>query len=510
MSHDVNNKYVEQLDEVRHQFFEVFKDNIQKNVYDKRDLERLRLEDDYVCSFLRHQTGSVDKANEMVDVSLRWRKELEVNDLTEQSFPRALHEAGIIYYHNCDKNGHQILHIAMAKYKKDQFKLLAVQQLLAWYIDKEFLKHPTQRIVVLLDMTDTGLSNVDIDLIKFQVRCFTTYYPALLAYMLVFEMPWVLNAIWNIIKKLLNAEQQRSVLLVKKPQMPQYIERDQLFVHMGGSDNYKYSFIPSEDSGIEVTSHESDCESLVSSYEQMGNPTTTLRKRVTFGGLTKSISFDGCDGDDRAQNLVNLTNSTDNSVYHGSLANISPSERLTLSIESGKGDAVSHITISNTSQFKLSFKVRTTSPDVYRVKPHTGILAVKDRVMITIVLPNGHLTSDTKDKFLVMLLTLKDDISENNPECLNALWKKVSKDSEDYMEHRLMCDKVHNEKTISTKVDHHENVSPTSPVSLVEKMETILTKQQETTEQLKKIILLLQILFVFLLVLVFLMILKCF
>jgi len=48
----------------------------------------------------------------------------------------------------------------MAKYKKDQFKLLAVQQLLAWYIDKEFLKHPTQRIVVLLDMTDTGLSNV--------------------------------------------------------------------------------------------------------------------------------------------------------------------------------------------------------------------------------------------------------------------------------------------------------------------------------------------------------------
>jgi len=45
----------------------------------------------------------------------------------------------------------------------------------------------------------------------------------------------LLAAIWNIIKKLLNAEQQRSVLLVKKPQMPQYIERDQLFVHMGGS-----------------------------------------------------------------------------------------------------------------------------------------------------------------------------------------------------------------------------------------------------------------------------------
>lgn len=56
-----------------------FLDNIQKNVYDKRDLERFRLEDEYVCCFLRHQQGSVEKASEMVDVSLRWRKELEVN-----------------------------------------------------------------------------------------------------------------------------------------------------------------------------------------------------------------------------------------------------------------------------------------------------------------------------------------------------------------------------------------------------------------------------------------------
>lgn len=508
VSHDADNNYVQQVDEVRHKFFEVFKDNIQKDVYDKRDLERLRLENDYVCSFLRHQAGSVEKASEMVDVSLRWRKELAVNDLTEQTFPRALHEAGIIFYHNYDKNGHPILHIAVARFRKDLFQLILAKQLLAWHIEKVFLQHPGRRIVVLLDMTNAGLSNVDIDLIKFQVRCFTTYYPAILAYMLVFEMPWVLNAIWNIIKKLLNAEQQRHVLLVKKPQMLQYIDRDQLFVHMGGSDDYKYSFIPSEDSGIEVTLRESDCESLVSSCEQ--STLTTLKKRVTFSEFPKSVSFDcvdHCDVEDRASYLVKLTNSADSSVYHGSLANISPSERLTFFIDSCKGDAVSHITISNVSQHKLSFKVKTTSPDVYRVKPHTGILAVKDQIEITIVLPNGHLTSDTKDKFLVMLLTLKDDINENNHESLNSLWKKVSKDSEDYMEHRLMCDKVRNEKTTSTKVDH-EYTSPTSPTSLVEKVEMLLTRQQEITEQLNTIIFLLKILFVFLFVVVFLMIQK--
>lgn len=43
------------------------------------------------------------------------------------------------------------------------------------------------------------------------------------------------KAIWNVIKKLLNAEQQKFVLLVKKPQITQYIDRDQLLVHLGGS-----------------------------------------------------------------------------------------------------------------------------------------------------------------------------------------------------------------------------------------------------------------------------------
>ena len=42
-------------------------------------------------------------------------------------------------------------------------------------------------------------------------------------------------AIWNVIKKLLTADQQKYVLMVKKNQIGQYIDEDQLFVHMGGT-----------------------------------------------------------------------------------------------------------------------------------------------------------------------------------------------------------------------------------------------------------------------------------
>ena len=68
----------------------------------------------------------------------------------------------------------------MKKNKKDPERLTLVKKFIAWWIDKHYLKNPDQRIVVLFDMTDAGFSNIDIELVKFQVFCFTTYYPAML------------------------------------------------------------------------------------------------------------------------------------------------------------------------------------------------------------------------------------------------------------------------------------------------------------------------------------------
>jgi len=45
----------------------------------------------------------------------------------------------------------------------------------------------------------------------------------------------VFPAMWTLIKKLLTAEQQKFVLLVKKVDMTQYINNAQLPIHMGGT-----------------------------------------------------------------------------------------------------------------------------------------------------------------------------------------------------------------------------------------------------------------------------------
>ena len=51
------------------------------------------------------------------------------------------------------------------KSKKDAEKAQMVKQFIAWWIDKHFLNHPEERLVVLFDMSEAGLSNMVIYLL---------------------------------------------------------------------------------------------------------------------------------------------------------------------------------------------------------------------------------------------------------------------------------------------------------------------------------------------------------
>lgn len=48
-------------------------------------------------------------------------------------------------------------------------------------------------VTVFFDMQDTGLSNADMEYIKYIISLFKLYYPYSLNYILILEMPWVLN-----------------------------------------------------------------------------------------------------------------------------------------------------------------------------------------------------------------------------------------------------------------------------------------------------------------------------
>lgn len=46
---------------------------------------------------------------------------------------------------------------------------------------------------MFFDMDGCGLTNMDIEVIKYLISLFKEYYPYFLNYILIFEMPWILS-----------------------------------------------------------------------------------------------------------------------------------------------------------------------------------------------------------------------------------------------------------------------------------------------------------------------------
>ena len=53
---------------------------------------------------------------------------------------------------------------------------------------------------IVFDCRNAGLKNMDMEFTQFMINVMKDYYPDPLNYIIVFEMPWVLNAAFKIIK----------------------------------------------------------------------------------------------------------------------------------------------------------------------------------------------------------------------------------------------------------------------------------------------------------------------
>ena len=67
-------------------------------------------------------------------------------------------------------------------------------------------------------------------------------YPGLADLSLFYEMPWVFNAAWRIIKMMLPTSILETTKFVNRTQLTEYIDDDNRLASWGGKDQYKYSF----------------------------------------------------------------------------------------------------------------------------------------------------------------------------------------------------------------------------------------------------------------------------
>ncbi|RNA36023.1 Motile sperm domain-containing 2 [Brachionus plicatilis] len=234
------------MDQIRSNFVQKYKSNIEKEIYHPKDVERIKANGSWIRAFYKHSLLDQDRAVEMIHDVLKWRKDFDCNGLLTPGklpVPEELFKKGAIFKRNEDIQCNPLLHFIIKVHKKDQFPAEQIYRCIAFFFEKNYKFNTEDPIVLLIDMADAGYSNLDMDLIKFIVNCLKTYYPGLIDYMIVFQMPFIFNAAWKIIKNWLPPQAMKLIKFVDKKSIREFVHESQLFVHMGGTVMMIYYFI---------------------------------------------------------------------------------------------------------------------------------------------------------------------------------------------------------------------------------------------------------------------------
>ncbi|XP_069165247.1 motile sperm domain-containing protein 2-like [Procambarus clarkii] len=423
-------------------------------VFDPQDVNRIRNDDKYIRRFLMHHDNDQKLALEMVMETLKWRYENQCNTITVESIPPEFFAKGAMYAHNRDKDGCKMLIFAVRHHQKGVLDMDLLKKFFIYWLERLEREENGEWITVFFDMCDTGMKNMDMEFIQYMITLFKNYYPWFLNYIIVFEMPWLLSAMWKIIRTWLPPKSIEKIKFVDKKSIQDFVDLDQCLASWGGTDNYEYQFEPEFIPGDEPTSN-GDLES----------------RKVHFAEGSALPPLSPLKGKLQGQRVA-ATNG-------GVMIEIEPSEGLMFS--NCRIGATANIVLTNPTASPVAFKIKTTSPEKYRVRPSVGILEAGIQLEISVTVSEQLAPSAlVRDKFLVMGAPASS--SNLSSQEISQLFKNIAK--EELFETRLRVGVSAADAAsdaLTTSALKSSSVSP----ELLSKIDQLLHRQSAVEEQLR-------------------------
>jgi len=219
--------------QVRERFVKKYNGNILDDTFDERDVAWVKSSDQLVRNVLKafKVSGNVEKAVDLLNDMLTFRAKMKLNDFKETDIHPELRQLNGVLFHGVDKDGRPVLHFQVAKQKKGHL-VEESKQSIAFHINKYYMASLDKPCIAIFDFTGAGLGNMDLDISRFIITSFATYFPGVSARNLMFKMHKALEAVWMVIKQWMDAEQSRNTVFVSRKDIQTYINKDQLLPHM--------------------------------------------------------------------------------------------------------------------------------------------------------------------------------------------------------------------------------------------------------------------------------------
>lgn len=219
---------------------------------DEQEYQRFLTDDYYFERYIKRKKGDLAATIPFLIDVLKWRKREGLSQLTEKSFPKEFYEFGGIHVYGRDKDGHVICHIRLRLfYKMPEIleilkKFVLFQMLKADALSAEIAKKTGQDVgwVLLFDCTAAGVANADLEMCNFVNNTLKNYFPYGQKYVLNHNLPWLLNALKNVVIAMLPASVRKRIKFSTDKNIRDFIPDDELPSYMGGYNNHPYPYVP--------------------------------------------------------------------------------------------------------------------------------------------------------------------------------------------------------------------------------------------------------------------------
>ncbi|XP_055529047.1 motile sperm domain-containing protein 2-like [Wyeomyia smithii] len=383
--------------------------------FHENDINKIFDNDVWLTKFLENNVLDMKESLKQLWDTCVWRKTAQINEICEDNIRMDYVCDGIMFPRGKDIDGKTLFIYRSRLYTRGSRNLSDMKRMFLYWLERLIRESNDDYITIMFELTDAGLSNVDMEYTKYIIGTLKNYYPFSLNYILVYDLPWILNATFLLIKKLLPANAIDRLKNINNKTIREYVQEDSLLVPWGGTDDYEFEFI-AEQKISQVP--------LVNNNSILHNNNINNIKKVHFANLSPPDS------------PMNESSNSNFENVDGEMLRIFP--QTTIAFTKSGSELQGNVEITNIEAKPVTYKIKTTAPEKFRVRPSSGMLIPGETATISVVLQQGQqINTISREKFLVMCMALNNETSKTQD--LAELWKNTPVSSASVEQHRLRC-----------------------------------------------------------------------
>lgn len=230
--------------------------NKRPDSFERADYERMLVDDWSVSRFLLRCRLQPKRAARLMEQCGKFRREYRMGVSKLSDFPIEFHRAGGLFRYAPDRAGNQTLFMRVKMHRRVPELSQIMKEFILCVLEECDRANNGRGTAVIFDLTHCGLQNADPGFLFWLVYSFRHYCPKGLSYIIVYNLPWILNATAKLALSWLSSTNRRRLRFVSGDAISDFIAPEHLPDYMGGSCKIDYRYVPEGARSAEDTANE--------------------------------------------------------------------------------------------------------------------------------------------------------------------------------------------------------------------------------------------------------------